>query len=87
MTIADNTKKKIDSTTIFGFVTFLPCLVHLSLVTITIIITMLYRIILPKLAPFGDIDICANAGAVCTERSAIQIMITNDTRISVRSFA
>ena len=83
MTIADNAIKKIDSTTIFGFVTFLPCLVHLSLVTITIIITMLYRIILPKLAPFGDID----AGAVCTERSAIQIMITNDTRISVRSFA
>ncbi len=42
ITIELKAKKKMDSTINFGFVTFLPCLVHLSLVRITIAITMLY---------------------------------------------
>jgi hypothetical protein len=46
----------MDSTIIFGFVTFLPCLVHLSLVRITITIAMLYSIILTILTPYGAND-------------------------------
>ena len=48
----------MDSTIIFGFVTFLPCLVHLSLVRITITIAMLYSIILTILTPYGANDFC-----------------------------
>jgi hypothetical protein len=49
----------MDSAIIFGFVTFLPCLVHLSLVRITIAIAvpyMLYSIILSVLTPYGATD-------------------------------
>ena len=52
-------KKKIDSIIILDFVTFLPCLAHLSLVTAKIMITMLYRIILLIFISFSDIDFCA----------------------------
>jgi hypothetical protein len=50
----------MDSAIIFGFVTFLPCLVHLSLVRITITIAVLYSIILPTLIPYGANDFCAS---------------------------
>jgi len=50
----------MDSTIIFGFVTILPCLVHLSLVRITITIAMLYSIILTILTPYGANDFCAS---------------------------
>lgn len=50
----------MDSAIIFGFVTSLPCLVHLSLVRITITIAALYSIILPILTPYGANDFCAS---------------------------
>jgi len=46
---------------------------------------MLYRIILPILAPNGDFDVCAKARAVCTVESGMKIMIPNNTRINVVS--
>src|SRR5262245_40981583 len=50
----------MDSTIIFCFVTFFPCLVHLTLVRTTIAITTLYSIILPILIPSGANDFCAS---------------------------
>jgi hypothetical protein len=50
----------MDSTINFGFVTFLPCLVHLSLVRIRITITMLYSVILPISIPYSGNDFCAS---------------------------
>jgi hypothetical protein len=50
----------MDSTINFGFVTFLQCLVHLSLVRIRIAITMLYSMILPILISYDAIDFCAS---------------------------
>ena len=50
----------MDSTIIFGFVTFLPCLVHLSLVRITITIAVQYSIILPILTPYGANEFCTS---------------------------
>jgi hypothetical protein len=61
ITIELKAKYKMDSTIIFGFVTFLPCLVHLSLVRIRITITTLYSIILPILIPsYSANDFCAS---------------------------
>jgi hypothetical protein len=60
ITIELKAKYKMDSTIIFAFVTFLPCLVHLSLVRIRIMITMLYSIILPILIPYSVNDFCAS---------------------------
>lgn len=53
----------MDSTIILGFVTFLPCLIHLSLVRITIMIAMLYMLYrksLSILTPYGANDFCAS---------------------------
>jgi len=53
----------MDSTIIFGFVTFLPCLIHLSLVRIRIMIAKLYMLYsksLSILTPYGGNDFCAS---------------------------
>ena len=46
---------------------------------------MLYRIILPILAPNGDFEVCAKVGAVCMVKSGTKIMSANNTRINVVS--
>jgi hypothetical protein len=88
----------MDSTIIFGFVTFLPCLVHLSLVRITSTIAVLYSIILPILTPYGANDSCASdrwsfvestllkvkANAVCICDSMKKIIIIVNTSNGVQ---
>ena len=64
----------MDSTIIFGFVTFLPCLVHLSLVRITITIAMLYSIILTILTPYGANDFCASDSWSFVESILLKVM-------------
>ena len=88
----------MDSTIIFGLVTFFPCLVHLSLVRITTAITMLYSMILPILIPYGANNFSAydrrrfvesmflkgKAYVVCTCDSMKKIAIIVNTSNSVQ---
>jgi hypothetical protein len=63
----------MDSTIIFGFVTFLPCLVHLSLVRITITIAVQYSVNLPILTPFSANNFCSSDSWSFVESTLLKV--------------